>query len=920
MPMAATPTARSAGAEARRGAPWLCDADEVLARLGSGHDGIDDETAARRLGADGPNELPVEKGPGAAQIALRQFASPLIYILLAAGGVALAVGEVVDAAVIAVVLAVNAIVGFLQEHQAERSLEALRRLAVAQARVVRAGRERDLDAREIVAGDVLLLEAGFRVPADARVLRTAAVEVDESLLTGESATVGKTVRALAGEVPVADRANMLFTGSVLTRGRCRAVVTATGGATELGAIARSMHDVGQVATPLQSRMARFARVIGAAVLVVAVIGFAAGLAHGEAADQLLLAVVALAVSAIPEGLPVVLTVALAISVRRMVAVDAVVRRLPAVESLGSCTVIGSDKTGTLTENRMTVERVLAGGREYEVTGGGHALEGAVTRAGVAVDVARLPALWWTLLAGTLCNDATVAARDDGIDATGDPTEVALLVAAAKAGLHKADLEERHPRWADIPFEPERRYAATFHEHGDGHLVLVKGSPEKVLEMSACDVEGGRLDPEAVHRSADAMAASGLRVLAMAGREVDARPEGGDVGAPLEDLVFFGLQGMMDPPREEARAAVAGCRAAGIRVVMITGDHASTARAIAQELGIASPEDPVLSGVELDGIDDDELDQRVAGVPVYARVDPQHKLRVVRALRRCGEVVAVTGDGVNDAPALKAADIGAAMGSGTDVAKEAADMVVLDDNFATVFAAVREGRIAFDNVRKTTFFLVSSGVAEVLVVLASLVAGLPLPFVPAQLLWLNLVTNGVEDIALAFEPGGPGVTRRPPRPPREGVLSRLLWERTAIAGAVMAIGTLALFLDHPHTGDDLDRARTIALTMMVVFQVVHVGNARSEHRSLFAKSPFSNPILFAGTAGALALHVGALYLPATQSILRVEPLDLGTWATIAAVSLSVTAAVEVHKLLRRPAHARRAGRPNDRDGGAGTSLG
>ena len=879
--------------------PWQQPVDELLVDLASGHDGLTEADAARRLDEFGPNELPHEAGPGAVQIALRQFASPLIYILVAAGVVALAVGESVDAAVIAAVLVINAVVGFAQEYRAERSLEALRRIAAAQARVVRAGRERDVDAREIVPGDVLLLEAGFRVPADARVMRSSAVEVDESLLTGESATVAKSAQELADDAPVADRTNMLFTGSVLTRGRCRAVVTATGAATELGVIAQSLGTVGRVATPLQQRMARFARLIGVVVLAIAAVGFMAGLAHGEAADELLLAVVALAVSAIPEGLPIVLTVALAISVRRMVAVNAVVRRLPAVESLGSCTVIGSDKTGTLTENRMAVERIYAGGEEYAVTGSGHTLEGEITHAARPVDIAGHRALAWTLLAGALSTDASVAERDAALDATGDPTEVALLVAAAKAGLHKADLEERHPRWADIPFEPARRYAATFHQRNGRHLLLVKGSPETVLGMCAQDASGAPLDGGDALQEAEAMAADGLRVLAIAGRELDPAPDGADLEAPLECLTFYGLQGMMDPPREEARAAVAGCHAAGIRVVMITGDHAVTAHAIATQLGIGSPDAPAVTGEDLDRLDDDQLDSLVATTAVYARVAPEHKLRIVQALRRRGEVVAVTGDGVNDAPALKAADIGAAMGSGTDVAKEAADIVVLDDNFATVFDAVREGRIAFDNVRKTTFFLISSGVAEIIVVLTSLIAALPLPFLPAQLLWLNLVTNGVQDVALAFEPGGPGVTQRPPRPPREGIISRLLWERTAIAGTVMAVGTLALFLAHPHTGDDLDRARTVAITMMVLFQVVHVGNARSEHRSLFAKSPLSNPILFAGTALALTLHIAAMHLEPIQTVLRLQPLDLATWATMLAVSVSVALAVELHKLLRRP---------------------
>ncbi len=491
----------------------------------------------------------------------------------------------------------------------------------------------------------------------------------------------------------------------------------------------------------------------------------------------------------------------------------------------------------------------------------------------------------------------MAEADGTLEAIGDPTEVALLVAAARAGRDREDLEESHPRIADVPFESERQYAATLHDASGRRLVLVKGSPEQVLAM--CSTAAATdLDVDAILAQVEVLAARGLRVLAMAGRESDL-PPGEAIELPLQGLTFYGLQGMMDPPREEARSAVAGCRAAGIRVVMITGDHASTALAIAAQLGIAADGARAVTGGDLERLEDAALDRVVEEVSVFARVAPEQKLRLVEALRRRGEIVAVTGDGVNDAPALKAADIGAAMGSGTDVAKESADIVVLDDDLGTIFAAVREGRIAFDNVRKTTFYLVSSGFAEVLAVLVSLMTAIPLPFLPAQLLWLNVVTNGVQDVALAFEPGEPGVARRPPRSPREGVISGLLWERIAIAGAVMATGTLALFLAYPHSGDDLERARTIALTAMVVFQVVHVGNARSEHRSAFSLSPFANPLLLLGTAAALGLHIGALHFGPTQELLRVEPLDLATWAAIVAVSLSITVAMELHKLLRRP---------------------
>ena len=845
----------------------------------------------------GPNELPAEQASGALAIAVRQFRSLLIYILLGAGVVTVALAEYLDAIVIGAVLAMNAVVGFFQEFRAERSMAALRRLASARATVLRGDREVEIDVTAVVPGDVVAVEAGARVPADCRLLSGAGLELDESHLTGESATVDKTVAALPAETPMVERSNMLFTGSAVTLGRGAGIVVATGADTELGAISTSLGEIGLVETPLQARIARLARIIGLAVVAIGIVGFGLGAIAGEDLGELFLAVVALAVSAIPEALAIVLTVALAISVRRMAGRRTIVRRLPAVETLGSCTVIASDKTGTLTQNRMTVERVSAGGERFEVSGAGYRAEGGFSRDGERFDPPEGSPLRRTLVAAALCNDASVAlGGDDEFAVRGDPTEVALLVAAAKAGAFRDELEERLPRWGEIPFDPGERFAATFHRDGGRDLVVVKGAPERVLGMCR-DAAGAAFDPAGALREAEGMAAEGLRVLAIATREVEpASPESLD--AHLEGLTLLGLVGMMDPPREAAAEAVRECREAGIRVVLITGDHAVTAGAIAAQLGIGGERRRVLTGEQLDRTADAELREAVEEVSVYARVSPRGKLRIVEALRARGEVVAVTGDGVNDAPALKAADIGAAMGrSGTEVAKEAADMVVTDDDFATIFAAVEEGRVAFANVRNTTFFLVSSGAAEVLAVLASLLFGFPLPFLPAQLLWLNLVTNGAQDIALAFEPGEEDVRRQPPRPRAEGVISSLLWERTALVGAVMAAGTLFLFLVERAAGTSLEEARTIALTTMVVFQVIHVGNCRSERHSLFAKSPFANPLLFAGTAAALALHVGALYFEPTQVALRVEPLDLATWAKIFAVALSVAVAVELHKRLR-----------------------
>jgi magnesium-transporting ATPase (P-type) len=885
----------------RRGAPvWAVPAAELLALLDVGDGGLTDDEALRRLAEHGPNELAEVKGPSVAWLLLHQFRSPLITILLVAAAVTVLLEEYIDAAVIAAVLVLNAVIGFTQEYKAERSMEALRDLARARARVVREGREREIDARDLAPGDVVLVETGAKVPADCRILHAVALEADESLLTGESTTVSKSAEPAAEDASLGDRTSMLFTGTIVTRGHCRALVVETGVHTELGRIAESVQEIGERETPLQRQMARFAHLIGIAILGFSALGLAAGVLLGEDPHDLFLAVVALAVAAIPEGLPIVLTLVLAISVRRMASRNAIVRRLPAVETLGSCTVIGSDKTGTLTQNRMTVRRIVAGSEELDVTGGGYEVDGEVRLPeGERVALEEGSPLWWVLAAGALCNEASAVPAGEEFDVAGDPTEIALLVSAAKAGLYRDELAERYVRVAEIPFDSETRLAVTFHAFEGRTVALVKGAPEAVLRLCA-DSDGEGLDRDAIHAEAERLAGEGLRVLAFARRDLPGAEEAHALASEgvVEGLSFLGLQAMLDPPREEAVAAVRECQEAGIRVVMITGDHALTASAVAEAVGIA-PADEVLTGAELDRLSDDELRDAVARTSVFARVSPEHKLRIVTALQANGETVAVTGDGVNDAPALKAADIGAAMGrSGTDVAKESAEMIVADDNFASIVAAVREGRVAFDNVRKTTFFLISSGAATIIAVLASIFLRFPLPFLPTQLLWLNLVTNGVQDVALAFEPGEKDVLRRPPRPRQEGVISRLLWTRTAIAGAVMATGTLALFLQEWYRTDDLDRARTVALTTMVLFQAFHVGNCRSEHGSVLSKSPFSNRFLFVGTAAALTIQVLALHLPATQYLLRVEPLDPAMWAEMIVVASSVVLAVELHKLVVR----------------------
>ena len=895
--------------------PWhVLDRPEVESVLGASATGLARAEVAARLERHGPNQLEEAPPTSAWAVLLHQFTNPLIYILLLAALVTLLLREYADAIVIAAVLALNAVIGFVQERKAEQSVRALMHLVAPHARTIREGREWDVESRELVPGDLVLLESGARVPADLRLVSATAMLVDESLFTGESVPVTKTTAPLEREDLVAsDRTNMVYAGTVVASGRGRGYVVATGGATELGAIAHHVRTGERAETPLQRRMIHFARVVAVVVAAAAVAAFALGVARGESPADMFIVAVALAVSAIPEGLPVVFTITLALGVRRMARRNAIVRRLPAVETLGSTTVIGSDKTGTLTENRMTVQRIWAGGRTFAVREAGPRDATAEAEDGQPVRPADDPPLRLTLLAGVLTNEADVSLTEEGYETHGDPTEAALLVAAARLGLEPAEARARHPVHAEIPFESERQYSASVRAWGEQHAVFVKGAPERVLAMCTRGLgpEGETdLDPARVLQAARDLASGALRVLGMAYATLPRPPRPDAIEEPA-GLTFLGLQGSMDPPRAGVRDAIAGCQEAGIRVVMITGDHAATARAIGEQLGIARPGAPVLSGAELGAMDQAALRTRVSEVPVYARVAPEHKLRVVQALQSRGEVVAVTGDGVNDAPALKAAEIGVAMGrSGTDVAREASDMVLTDDNFVSIYAAVEEGRITFDNLRKVTFFLISTGAAEVLAILAALVVQWPLPFLPAQILWLNLVTNGLQDVALAFEPGEPGVLARPPRPRGEGLISALLWRRTLVAGLVMAAGTLLLFWWELQASGQLGRAQTVALTTMVVFQAFHVGNCRSERRSVFALNPWANPFLFLATAGALLVHVAALYLPPTQFLLRVEPLDLDAWVRMTVVASTILVAVEIHKGLerRRRADGRRGAAP------------
>ncbi|MDY0352135.1 MAG: HAD-IC family P-type ATPase [Desulfobulbaceae bacterium] len=872
---------------------------ETLKGLGASENGLTAEKAKQRAAEYGPNRLADEERISRLKILLHQFTSPLIYILLIAGIVTLVLQEYIDSGVIFTVVIVNALIGFVQEYKAEESVRALKRMVVPKARVIRDGREKEVNSEDLVPGDLVLLASGAKVPADLRLIHSIELRVDEAMLTGESLPAEKKTAPIKEEnLTPGDQRNMAFMGTVVVNGRARGVVTATGSRTLLGSIARDVRAIGMVRAPLQEKIHGFAKAIGVLVLGSSGLLFLVGFFIGESAKDMFMTAVAAAVATIPEGLPIVVTIAMAVGVARMARQNAIVRKLPAVETLGSTTVIGSDKTGTLTRNEMTVKLVYDGARVHEITGSGYEPKGEIIHEGRSISLKDFPELEQVLRIGLLCNESELYEEEGHHKVDGDPTEGALIVSALKGGFGPEEEKKKYPQLALVPFESERGYMATLHKRGGRKVIFVKGAPEKVLDMcdGLGDAEGTR---KKIMETATGFAGEGLRVLAFAFREAPddmAELSHRDVES---GLTFAGLQGMIDPPRTEAIAAIEGCKKAGIRVVMITGDHAVTARAIAGRLGLAEENSEVLIGSEIEGMADDRLYGKTEKVNVYARVSPQHKLRITEQLKKQGHIVAVTGDGVNDAPALKAAHIGIAMGrTGTDVAKEASDMVLTDDNFASIFNAVKEGRIVFDNIRKVTFFLIPTGVAAILSILGTVVMGLPIPYVPAQLLWVNLVTNGLQDVALAFEPGEKGIVDRPPRDPKEGIMSRILIERTLMVGLIISAGVVYNFVSALNAGDSLEKARTVAVTTMVFFQFFQAWNSRSELESVFRLNPLGNPFLFFSMIAAFLAQLAVIYVPPLQWVFRTEPISGTEWLQILIVASSVIVAVEIDKFLRR----------------------
>lgn len=866
-------------------------------------EGLSTNEAANRLEGHGRNRLPQQPPPAWWQILVRQFRNPLIYILLLAGVVSIGVGETTDAGFIFAVLCINAAIGGYQEWRAEQNSRALQQMLQIRASVARDGEVQEIDAEELAPGDVVWLESGNRVPADLRLLMTQGFEIDESLLTGESLAVVKD-SSWIGEsaAPLGDRLNMAYAGSMVSRGRAKGLVVATGSSTVIGQLALDVMGGTGGKPPLVVRMERFTHVVAVAVLVSAAIVILIGvLGRGNSVSEMFLFAVAMAVSAIPEGLPVALTIALAAATLRMARRGVIVRRLAAVEGLGSCTLIASDKTGTLTCNELTAREIrLATGEQYRITGEGFEPRGQVFLDDRAVEPGSHAKLDELARVAVLCNEADLHRRDNKWVWRGDPTDVAILSAAHKLGWSREVSLELHPQVNQIPFEPERRYSATYHRIGTGVRVLVKGAPERVLAMCS---DLGAYGVERWHAVADEMAEKGLRVLALADAPAPEDLDASRTPAEPAHLAFLGLVGMIDPLRIGVRDAVKACQAAGISVCMITGDHPVTALAIARDLGLANEADQVVTGAVLEKMSERELEAVVRTARVFARVAPRQKLELVDAARRAGHFVAVTGDGVNDAPALRAANIGVAMGkSGTDVAREAAELVISDDNFATIVAGVEEGRIAYDNVRNVIYLLISSGAAEVTLVLLSLAAGLPLPLLPVQFLWLNLVTNGIQDVALALEPGQEGILKRKPRPPGEPIFNRLMIERTAVAAIVMGGVAFTAFFWMLQAGWSEHSARNALLLLMVLYENIHIGNCRSETQSAILLSPFRSPILLIGTISAQLLHIAMLYLPLGQRVLRTEPVSLMTWLSLLGLSLSIFVAIEIQKWIWRTRHS------------------
>ncbi|MFC1801300.1 calcium-translocating P-type ATPase, SERCA-type [Nanoarchaeota archaeon] len=887
------------------------EVEQVLGGLKTSKDqGISHDEAESRLHEYGLNIIQEEVKISPLKILFDQFKSPLILILVAAVVISLFLGEWVDAAVIGIIIVANAILGFFQEYRAERAIEALKKMASPKAKVIRQGREIEIESRYLVPGDILVLETGDKIPADARLVEVHSFETQEAALTGESLPVVKTTKPVELKSPVADRTCMSYFGTIVTKGRARAVVTGTGMKTEFGKIARLIQEAHGEPTPLQKKLKHLGKVLGVAVIIIAVIVFVVGLAREyfigtislQSLEKLFFIAIALAVAAIPEGLPAVVTIALSIGVRRMVKRNALVRKLPSVETLGSVNVICSDKTGTLTKNEMTVKKIWVSDKIYEVTGTGYAPEGTfVLNKQIATPSEDLKKL---LLTGALCNDSQISENEGKRENIGDPTEICLLVSAEKAGMKKDDQDKLFPRIDEIPFSSERKRMTTINRINDKKVALTKGAPDIILQL--CDrvlINGKveRLSRPKIKEILDAnekLASEALRVLGFAYKEIK------DTDDSEKNMIFLGLQAMIDPPRQEAKESIQKCKTAGIRVIMITGDHKTTAVAIARELGI---EGTAITGQDLGHID---LDKEVESIGIYARVNPEHKIKIVEALRKKGHIVAMTGDGVNDAPALKKANIGVSMGiTGTDVAKEASEMILTDDNFASIVNAIEEGRNIFDNIKKFVLYLLSSNAGEVMTIFIGILIGLPLPLIAVQILWINLVTDGAPATALGIEPPEPDIMKRKPRKSTEKILGKRSAIWALLVGLIMMLGTLAVFfwalvssgwswgtmIDLANPPQYYIYAITLAFTTLMLFQMFNVINCKELKLSVF-KYLFNNKWLLGAILLSVVLQLAVVYVPFLNGLFSTTPLSAVDWIFCIAISSSVLWFGEIYKLV------------------------
>jgi Ca2+-transporting ATPase len=856
--------------------------------------------AQRRLSQYGPNELQADGRISPWAILSAQFKNVLIVILLLAVGFSAFLGHTVEAIAIGVIVGFAVLLGFVQEYRAERAIDALRQMAAPNATVIRDGREMSVPARMLVPGDLMVLQTGDKVPADGRLTSSINLQVEEAALTGESVPVEKQTAPLAtGDLAIGDRTNMVYAGTVVTYGRGRAIVVATSMQTEFGRIAQLLQTVDTAQTPLQANLHRVGVILARAALVIVALIVALGLFRGQPFIEMLIFGIALAVAVVPEALPAVVTISLALGVQRMVKRNALVRRLPAVETLGSTSVICSDKTGTLTKDEMTARQMYVAGRLVDISGVGYAPEGEFSQNGVRLEPARFPPLLTALRAAALASDAHIAPAADGRwHVTGDPTEGALVVAAAKAGLRKTDLDAQCPRLNEIPFTSERKRMTTLAQTPDGVMAYSKGAPEVLLDSCTAQMTDTGIVPldtagrEQLLDVGRQLASQAMRVLAMA-----YKPHATVADAEC-DMTFLGLVGMIDPPRPEAKTAIQRCEQAGIKVVMITGDHPLTAEGVARELGVLQ-HGRVVVGSALEAMSDAALAQEVEAIEVYARVSPAHKLRVVTALQQRGHVVAMTGDGVNDAPALKKADIGIAMGiTGTDVTKEAAAMMLLDDNFASIVAAVEEGRGIFDNVKKYLLYLLSANIGEILLMTGASLLGLPLPLTAVQILYINLATDGLPALALAVDPPEADLMQRLPRNPRTGIFTRPVIILMLVGGVWLALANLALFAWALHTGRSATEAMTMTFVAVVLFEFVKAYNFRSDRHSVWQR-PFANRWLNLAILWELFVLALIVYLPVLHAPFSTYSLPPVDWTIVLILALTVVPVLEIAKWrLRR----------------------